>query len=1810
MLKTNKISKKILRALILVLAFGLVCGALSFAVSAAESSEANHSITIGSTTYEITHGNLKSLADADMALLRWEAMGSENTEAVSGIFNGKTYSGYEAVYEELYKLLLANATQTVGNNNKIFSGETSLTQSDVKIIKIDKTASLDYLVALQSSETVIIVAEESATLSLGYSKVNSKVNSGCFQIEREAASVIIQGRSNENRIVVDGNSTYRSGKPFIINRGGSAYFNYAVLQNFKYGGDEKDDSVIDFPSDTSDTSYKDRSRYLYMSHSTMQDIEGKVSPGIFLRAYPLNANKESKVYLYDNLFTKCITTAGDDYAGGPVIRTYAADASDLRMEKCKVTDNHNYNNKGKTSGGGAIFWKSAVGKATLVDCEFTNNTSAQSGGAIYNVGNMEVQNCLFQNNSATKNGGAIVVEPPNTSSSYSSIKVNNISGSLVLDEDTRILENTAGEHGGAIYFYPYEAKIGNVAIPNGYRMMLEINGSTIKNNTATNGNGGAIAINLNYGKKEFITGVNISSGNITGNKAAKGNGGAIWMNSTDSCECNGNIGVTMSGGVMENNHAMDGGAVYISAGKTLSNGEKFPNAMSFKLTGGTIKDNASTQNGGAVYMTDGTMVLSGGTVSENKATINGGAVYLGGGTLMVNGGSLSNNNAKTDGGAVYMTAGTMALESGTVSGNEAKSNGGGVYLGGGTLTVSGGSLLKNSAEAAGGAVYMTAGTMELSGGTVSENKATGNGGGIAVYNGNYEMTGGNVDKNSALSGSGGGIYASAQGSNVNVMVYSGSVSDNAASVSGGALAVVGDAESTAEKIDVQIGINKLHFDTDGKPVPCGHPDAHIQDCPVMKGNSSVVSGGAVYVTGNDSTSLSIYCLTEGGSTAQGESGQSNFMKVEGGKVLISTSETEDPETQTSIHGNSFIENTIYVTGGKVDLYGDMKNAEILGEITVDIMDADDYFHDYRKVNSYYKLIYFENFTDPETGVKTGQYKEQSIVIKDGVANVTIIGNIYSHPGYTISGWNTQPDGSGDKYEVGTTHNLTADLTIYAIWNANGYNVKFDPNVPVGESYGGTMGDMGFQYNVAQNLPLNAYTRPGYEFEGWATSPDGKKVYNDGQSVTNLTDEKGVEVTLYAKWIPCTHDESSHTYTYSVTDGGATLKRDCSCGGYSETASLTASDVVYDKAGHPASVAYSSAWEPEVSYTKDGAAFVGVPTNAGTYVASVSGGDKAASVTYTIEKAEQPAPEKPKYDSVLKVDGSVLSVKPVAESSLKASDETYDSVRQYRLVYYIGETEYAGEWNAADTSLSDGYAAQFTLDKALTNYYIQARYSEGTNYKASPESTADSVYFFVGEVEFLVICGEGVLYTIETAAGTDVTQNGIRVKIQTKDGYYFPSDYRASVSTEHNLGGKAILSPADFSEVYDISSIPNNSKVTLTLPDAKKYARTALRVTEGQVFGNVTDHTAIISRDSAFTAYAEVENYDATVYSNLCMNFSPALPKGTKLILLDKGAQIYYHKTLDSAASTLDLGDFVQMGTENTKFVPQSGDLKLQLVVDFSGVGSPLDGDKLTLALKADKSDAKAGSVDASCSVSLKNVPSFALNVNSGNHLKHTYTPSDGTASALDGCHSALVLTPTDGTVIPADAYLSVASNGMTATFYRNSDGNFVIPLSEPKSGTMALSLVSGLFTDADYTFGVSWYIAHSKAESSPMNGDVKASVDITLKGVKSPLPSVKIVTLRDGNDNSANAQWVYTTGNNAIVKVSWLDMQEHYKKEVVLMRKAENGIYTSTGWTQEVTASDSVLTVPLNLAGSYCLQLNVETGLIKVTDAKFYFVVK
>ena len=116
-------------------------------------------------------------------------------------------------------------------------------------------------------------------------------------------------------------------------------------------------------------------------------------------------------------------------------------------------------------------------------------------------------------------------------------------------------------------------------------------------------------------------------------------------------------------------------------------------------------------------------------------------------------------------------------------------------------------------------------------------------------------------------------------------------------------------------------------------------------------------------------------------------------------------------------------------------------------------------------------------------------------------------------GYTFLGWSTSADATDIEYIPNSSYTTDANLILYANWNANTYTVKYNANGGTG-----TMSDSSHTYDTAKALTANTFTRTGYTFLGWSTSPTATTAtYTDKQSVKNLTTTNGGTITLYAVW---------------------------------------------------------------------------------------------------------------------------------------------------------------------------------------------------------------------------------------------------------------------------------------------------------------------------------------------------------------------------------------------------------------------------------------------------------------------------------------------------------------------------------------------------------------------------------------------------------------------------------------------------------------------------------------------------------------------
>lgn len=139
-------------------------------------------------------------------------------------------------------------------------------------------------------------------------------------------------------------------------------------------------------------------------------------------------------------------------------------------------------------------------------------------------------------------------------------------------------------------------------------------------------------------------------------------------------------------------------------------------------------------------------------------------------------------------------------------------------------------------------------------------------------------------------------------------------------------------------------------------------------------------------------------------------------------------------------------------------------------------------------------------------------------------------------GYTFQGWGTSASDTGVDYAAGANYTANANITLYAIWKAVTYTVKYNANGGSGapanqtKTYGKTL-------TLSSTVPKKTSINDGgslteYAFKGWATSSTSTSVaYKAGASYT-----ANASITLYAVW-SSTASVNSYNVSYN-TNGGS------------------------------------------------------------------------------------------------------------------------------------------------------------------------------------------------------------------------------------------------------------------------------------------------------------------------------------------------------------------------------------------------------------------------------------------------------------------------------------------------------------------------------------------------------------------------------------------------------------------------------------------------------------------------------------------------
>ena len=314
-------------------------------------------------------------------------------------------------------------------------------------------------------------------------------------------------------------------------------------------------------------------------------------------------------------------------------------------------------------------------------------------------------------------------------------------------------------------------------------------------------------------------------------------------------------------------------------------------------------------------------------------------------------------------------------------------------------------------------------------------------------------------------------------------------------------------------------------------------------------------------------------------------------------------------------------------------------------------------------------------------------------------------------GYTFAGW-TGSNGTTPQTSVSITKGSTGNKTYTANWTANTYTIVFNKN---DEDATGTMADLSMTYDVAKNLTLNSYTKTGYTFKGWATTPTGNVVYTDGQSVSNLA-TSGSKI-LYAVWA----DETGPTI--SVTNGSTTSYLsnvyNATAGWNSTSGTFTPTVSAVDDGSGLASLEYvidendatpESGWTSITSGTK-----LSLTKSYGIYYLHVKATDTDGNISYATTKKFRLRYRVGYYDLVSNAD---LTISAYTYSTVPSTTaRTPDAKTGYTFQGWY--TEAAGGTKVADANVS------YTPTKSIKLYaHWQKNISDLTIELSETEYTYD------------------------------------------------------------------------------------------------------------------------------------------------------------------------------------------------------------------------------------------------------------------------------------------------------------------------------------------------------------------------------------------------------------------------------------------------------------------------------------------------------
>ncbi len=527
--------------------------------------------------------------------------------------------------------------------------------------------------------------------------------------------------------------------------------------------------------------------------------------------------------------------------------------------------------------------------------------------------------------------------------------------------------------------------------------------------------------------------------------------------------------------------------------------------------------------------------------------------------------------------------------------------------------------------------------------------------------------------------------------------------------------------------------------------------------------------------------------------------------------------------------------------------------------------------------------------DKNDSAATGTMAKQTINNSESAA-LTV--NSFTKSGWTFDGWATSPTGPV-MYKDGAAFTMgAADITLYAKWSANIYNVTFDKNDA------GATGTMTVQSLSAGSLSLltaNAFVKAGATFTGWALSPSGVVAYTDKANFTMGT----ANVTLYAKWTA-----DSYSITFDKNDAAATGTMASQSVASGTAASLNVN--TFTKAGW-VFTGWATSTGGAVVYA-DGSSFTMGVSNVtlyavwsqNTYMVTFDKNDAAATGTMTAQSIASGAVAPLKTISYIKTgstfDGWALSATgPVVYTdggNFTMGNANTVLYAKWKVNQYIVSFDSRGGNTVLSQTVVHGDAVVSPVTPIKTGYTFAGWFKDSTYTSAwafgTEPVTGNMTLFAKWNINNykLTVSNSSTGGTITAPATSPVTvTHGTATVIaaNASTGYIFSgwtvtagtatiANASAASTTVQLTSGDATIAPSFSQNVYSLT-VTAGTGGTITAPSPSPVtvnAGTATTITAvaaaGYTFAGwtVTTGTATIANSSSATTTVKLTSGDATI----------------------------------------------------------------------------------------------------------------------------------------------------------------------------------------------------------------------------------------------------------------------------------------------------------------------------------------------------------